>query len=162
MKNPPDGFSAAPVSLTRTQATTQAAITIKSDLVATKTPVHLTIEGRAKVGEQEIVHEVVPAEDRMQAFLWRHLVTAQDLSVLVFDPLYEPAPKRALPIRPPVVVPTNTIVAVVSTNATPSLKGKFTKQQVAGRLRELRILYQDGLLTDEFYNKKMDECEALQ
>lgn len=43
----------------------------------------------------------------------------------------------------------------------PSLgKPKFTKQQVAGRLRELKLLYEEGLLTEKFYTKKVAECEA--
>jgi hypothetical protein len=39
-------------------------------------------------------------------------------------------------------------------------KFKFSKQQVAGRLRQLKQLYEDGLLTDEFYLRKVAECEA--
>jgi hypothetical protein len=41
-------------------------------------------------------------------------------------------------------------------------KPKFTKQQVAGRLRQLKLLYEEGLLTDEFYNERVKECEAAQ
>jgi hypothetical protein len=41
-------------------------------------------------------------------------------------------------------------------------KPKFTKQQVESRLRQLRILYEDWLLTDEFYLRKIAECEAPQ
>jgi hypothetical protein len=52
------------------------------------------IEGRAKVGSGEVAHVAVPAEDRMQAFLWRHLVPAKDLKALVYDPSYQPPPKR--------------------------------------------------------------------
>jgi hypothetical protein len=37
-------------------------------------------------------------EDRMQAFLWRHLVPAQDFKALVFDPSYEP-PAQTRPAR---------------------------------------------------------------
>jgi hypothetical protein len=39
-------------------------------------------------------------------------------------------------------------------------KAKFTKQQVIGRLRQLRQLFEEGLLTEEFYAKKVEECEA--
>jgi hypothetical protein len=39
---------------------------------------------------------------------------------------------------------------------------KFTKQQIAGRLRQLRLLYEEGLLTAEFYRARVDECEAGQ
>ena len=41
-------------------------------------------------------------------------------------------------------------------------KPKFNKQQLAGRLRQLKLLYEDGLLTDAFYDAKVSECEALQ
>ena len=52
-------------------------------------------------------------------------------------------------------------VEVGSTNA-PVRKPQFTKQQVAGRLRQLKQLYEDGLLTDDFYDEKVTECEAVQ
>jgi hypothetical protein len=38
-------------------------------------------------------------------------------------------------------------------------KPKFTKQQIAGRLRELRLLFEEELLTDDFYDQKVAECE---
>jgi len=41
-------------------------------------------------------------------------------------------------------------------------KPKFSKSQVAGRLRQLKLLYEDGLLTNEFYQRKVAECEAAQ
>ena len=158
-KNTTDGFTAQPVSLTGSQAMTR--IQFKTDLVATKTPHNLLIEGRAKTGDQEIVSVAVPAEDRMQAFLWRHLVPAKEMSTMVFDPTYTLPPKHIPPARP-VVVHTNTAASATSTNATATLKGKFTKGQVAFRVREIKRLYEEGLITDEFYNKKLDECEALQ
>ena len=39
-------------------------------------------------------------------------------------------------------------------------KQKFSKQQVAGRLQQLKYLHEEGLLTDKFYNEKVAECEA--
>jgi hypothetical protein len=42
----------------------------------------------------------------------------------------------------------------------PAPKPKFTKRQVAGRLRQIRALYDEWLLTDDFYNAKVAECEA--
>ena len=63
-----------------------ARLPVRTSLVSTEQPVRLTIEGRAAVGDQEVTHEAVPADDRMQAFLWRHLVPAADLMALVFDP----------------------------------------------------------------------------
>jgi hypothetical protein len=165
LKDPPPGFSALPVLLTGTQMV--KTLTFKADLLETKRPVNLTIEGRAQVGAEEVVHAAVPAEDRMQAFLWRHLVPAQELSVLVYDPATVLPPKRVAPVRPPPPVVTNAVVVAVSTNAAGVVSnavavatGKFTRQQVASRLRELQRLYEEGWLLDDFYNKRVDECEA--
>ena len=41
-------------------------------------------------------------------------------------------------------------------------KPKFTKQQVAARLRQLKVLYEEGMLTDEFYEEKVAECQAVE
>jgi hypothetical protein len=188
LRDPPAGFRAPPVTLSGTQVV--ARITVKTDLAATKEPLNLFIVGSAKIGEKEIAHEAAPAEDRMQAFLWRHLVPAIDLKVLVFDPNNQPSPKRVAPVRPPSAVATNLTVATnaavatntanaidttVGTNATVATKTnavtnaglaaaaanpKFTKQRVVGRLRQLKRLYEEGLLTDDFYNEKVAECEA--
>ncbi len=175
LKDPPTGFSASPAAFGATQ--TVARLNIKTTLSETKGPITLSVVGSAKIGGEEVVRQAVPAEDRMQAFLWRQLVPAKDLQVLVFDPAYQPQPKRVAPSRPPVVALTNppprtsavvltnavtgTNVAVGSTNVA-SAKPKFTKQQVAGRLRQLKLLFEEGMLSDEFYDAKVAECEAVQ
>jgi len=41
-------------------------------------------------------------------------------------------------------------------------KSKFTRGQVAGRLRQLRLLFEEGLLTDDFHDGKVVECDATQ
>ncbi|MBI3877172.1 MAG: PPC domain-containing protein, partial [Verrucomicrobia bacterium] len=155
MKDSPAGFSAVPVSLSGTQEV--ARLTLKADLAETKQPVNLTIEGTAKIGDEEVSHVAVPAEDRMQAFLWRHLVPAQDFKALVFDPSYEPPPKRIPRARP---APTADVKAVVASVSEAANKPKFSKQQVAGRLRQLKLLFEEGLLMDDFYDEKVAECEA--
>ena len=153
LKDPPRGFTSAPVTLSATQAVAQ--LSIKTTLVATKEPIRLSIVGRAKVNDAEIVHEAVPAEDRMQAFLWRHLVPAQDFQVVVFDPGYNPPPQRVLRARP------STRAKTRATNAAPAAaKLNFTRQQIAGRLKQLKLLYEEDLLTDDFYEERVAECEA--
>lgn len=92
LKDAPTGFTMQPISLIGTQQV--ARVSVKTDLKATPQPVSLVIEGRASVGGSQIAHAAVPAEDRMQAFLWRHLVPAQELKALVWDPSYEPPSKR--------------------------------------------------------------------
>ena len=185
LKEPPPGFSASPVTLSATQ--TVARLTLKTSLVAAQDPVTLSVMGSARIGGQDVARQAVPAEDRMQAFLWRHLVPAKDLKVLVFDPAYQPPPKRPLPVRPPSVAVTNapdSTNAIVGTNAiaatnaivgtnvvagtnvivgtNSAAKPKFTRQQVAGRLKQLKLLFEEGMLTDEFYNEKVAELETAQ
>ncbi len=155
LKDPPAGFSASSVTLSGTQAVTR--LTIKTDLMATKEPVALTIQGVAKIGDREVARAAVPAEDRMQAFLWRHLVPVQDLRVLVYDPSYQPAPKR-VPVPTPLV---EKKTEPLKPGQEPP-KAKFTKQQVASRLRQIELLFQEGLLTDAFRNEKVAECEVAQ
>ncbi len=98
LRDPPKGFSASPVTLTGTQ--TVARVNIKTDLLNTGSPVPLSIMGTAKAGNQEITRQAVPAEDRMQAFFWKHLVPAQTFQVLVYDPNYQPVVRRVPPTLP--------------------------------------------------------------
>jgi len=46
-------------------------------------PVVLHLEGRARINGETITRPVVPCEDMMQAFLYRHLAPSQDLMVSV-------------------------------------------------------------------------------
>jgi hypothetical protein len=156
LKDPPAGFSSPAISLSDTQP--MARLTVRTDLVDTKQPVNLAVVGRAKIQQQEVAHEAVPAEDRMQAFLWRHLVPAEELNCLVFNPSYEPPPKRVRSVPAPPAVEAKAPVAPVE--PAPG-KPKFTKQQVAGRLRQIKFLFEEGLLTDDFNDRKIAECEAL-
>jgi hypothetical protein len=155
LKDPPPGFSSLPITLPAGQTATK--LTVKTKLLETKKPVRLTIEGRATIDGREVVHQAVPVEDRMQAFLWRHLVPAQELKCLVFSPSYEPPPRRVLHVTAvPPVEPKPEVAA-----AKPKFKFKFTKKQVAGRLRQIKQLFEQGLLTDDFTNRKIAECEAM-
>ncbi len=211
LQNPPAGFSAQPVVMPGNQ--TVARLNIKGPAAPTKEPVNLNIMGSVKIDDQELVRAVVPAEDRMQAFLWRHLVPAADLKVVVFDPNYTLPPKRVPRARPapatPVVamatpatdsvasppstpipattapaptaptttstaptatpaspvptttaVPSGATVNAATANAATPPKPKFSKQQVTQRLQQLKNLYTEGLLTDDFYDERVAECDA--
>ena len=72
--------------------------------------------------------------------------------MLVFDPSYQPPSLRPLPTldqAPPASV------------AKPAVPPMFTKRQVLGRQRQLKALYRERLLTDEFYLRKAAELEAV-
>ncbi len=155
LKNPPPGFMTQPSSVAGNQAA--GVLRLRTTLLETKQPVALRIEGRAQIQGREVTHTAVPAEDRMQAFLWRHFVPAEELSVKVVDPSYVASAKRTLRVRPPSTASTKPSVPAANSTAA---KPKFSKQQVAGRLRQLKSLYENGLLTDDFYDRKVAECEA--
>lgn len=147
LKDPPAGITSSPATLSPTQAV--ASMTVRTTLATTQEPVSLVIEGRALIDKKEIVHPAVPAEDRMQAFLWRHLVPARNLQSLVFDPAFQPPPRRVPP-------------TLSEHTGTAASNPKFTKQQVAARLRDLNRLYAAGFLTDDFYLEKLAECQVSQ
>ncbi len=58
------------------------------------------------------------------------------------------------------VLSADEIKAMVSAVDPGVVKPKFSKQQVAGRLRQLKRLFEEGLLTEDFYTRKVAECEA--
>lgn len=148
LKDPPAGLSAYPVKLPAGQETVK--FSVKADRDAAEEPVEIQIEGKATIRDQVVVRQAVPAEDRMQAFLWRHLVPAENLPVAVLSPNFTPTPARVYTPPPSGTEPP----------PAPAESPMFSKKQVANRLRELRRLYEAWLLTDEFYGKKVAECEA--
>lgn len=151
LQDPPSGFLAAPLTLPANRNIGR--LTIRTRLSTTPEPVSLSVVGSAEIQGRPLVHAAIATDDRMQAFLWRHLVPADDLKVLVFNPASLVSPARNLRIRPP---------TLASTNAPSSTTPKFTKPQIAFQLRQLNLLFDEGLLTDEFYRAKLAECEAPQ
>ena len=146
LKGSPEGFTSSKITLPPTLEKVRLAV--KTTLNGARQPVDLCVSGHAKIKGRDVAHDAVPAEDRMQAFLWRHLVPAEKFKATVYNPSYKPAPKRPAPPQP-------------STKPKPATgKPKFTKRQVAGRLRLLKNLYEQWLLTDSFYNRLVAECEA--
>lgn len=159
LEDPSRGFTAKPLTISGTQ--TMARLTIKTSLLSTTNLQGLSIVGVGRDGDREIRHQAIPAEDRMQAFLWRHLVPAQEMPVMVFNPgeLIRSGEFRAKPAGHG----TNANLAMpASTGGTNETRTqlRFTRQQVITRLRQLDALHREGLLTEEFHRKKIEECEG--
>lgn len=55
-------------------------------------PVALDLQGSAQINGQTIRHDVVPADDVMQAFLYRHLVPSQEFLAAVKKPRWRVSP----------------------------------------------------------------------
>ena len=122
-------------------------LTLKTSLTAVEKPVNVTIVGTVKIGDREIVREAVPAEDRMQAFLWRHLLPADTLPALVYDPSYQPSADR---VRPP----------IRDEDRPKGLPSNVTRSSADWYRRQIERLYQEWFLTDEFANREIASIEA--
>jgi hypothetical protein len=81
LKNPPAGFTLSG-AVPAQQDTARITLTVRPS--APNDPISLSLEGRATIEGQPVVRPVVPAEDMMQAFAYRHLVPAQELKVIVW------------------------------------------------------------------------------
>jgi hypothetical protein len=149
LRNAPEGFTSAPVTLGPSQEKT--IISLRSTLAPGGGPIPLIIEGTANLGSQTLRHDATPAEDAMQAFLWRHLVPAADLLAIVDDPAYTPPNPRPMP---------DSQIMAAAPRPETDAQQKFTRKQVENRLVSLRRLYQSWLLTESFYARRVAECEA--
>jgi hypothetical protein len=144
-KDLPAGFDSPGAMFGGKQEVTRLAL--RTSLKSLDMPVNVTVIGTAKVGDQEVVREAVPSEDKMQAFLWRHLLPADTLPVLVYDPSYQPPADR---VRPP----------IRDEDRPKDVKPTLTRSSVEGYLRQIDSLYQEWLLTDEFVNREIANTEA--
>jgi len=79
-------------------------MTLTAPAKAPDEPVALQLEGRARIGGQTVSRPVVPSEDMMQAFLYRHLVPSQELLVSVQKSKWR-VPAVKLAGRGPVRIP---------------------------------------------------------
>jgi hypothetical protein len=144
-KDLPEGFESGGATLPEGKEV--VALSLKTSLEETEEPLNVTVVGSATVGDREIVNEAVPAEDRMQAFLWRHLQPAETLPAVVVNPSYKPPADR---VRPP----------IRDDQRPKGVKRTLTKSSVAGRLGQIERLYQQWLFTDEFANREIASIEA--
>lgn len=81
LKDAPAGFKLSGGRITA--STNEAKFTLTAPFTAAAEPYALSLVARARVDGAEIIRPVVPAEDQMQAFFYRHLVPAQELQVKV-------------------------------------------------------------------------------
>ena len=84
LRDAPAGFS---LSGNRISAgADKARITLRAPRRTETSEWTLALEGTATIGGRPVRRQAVPAEDMMQAFLWRHLVPARDWAVAVTRP----------------------------------------------------------------------------
>jgi hypothetical protein len=79
LKDAPRGISLSGARIPAGQDKVQ--LTLNAPPVPHDEPFDLTLVGAASINGQRIAHLAVPADDLMQAFIYRHLVTAKELKV---------------------------------------------------------------------------------
>ena len=68
------------------------AMTLAAPAVGGGQPVALRLDGHATIGGEDVVRPAVPAEERMQAFSYRHLAPSQQLLAVVLAGRQRPPP----------------------------------------------------------------------
>ncbi len=94
----PDGFVLSGARIPAGRNT--ARLTLTAPLRGDSAPVALRVVGRAPAGEGTATREAVPADVRMQAFLYQHLAPAQQFAVLVTGRKRAGQARRAAPDDP--------------------------------------------------------------
>jgi hypothetical protein len=61
----------------------QVRVTLALARWAAVDPLRLGLEGRATIADEEVVRQAVPADDMMQAFIYEHLVPAEQLTLVL-------------------------------------------------------------------------------
>jgi hypothetical protein len=92
LRDAPKGFSSYGATIVSTQRMAQ--LSLSTSLDSTETPVPLSIEGRATINGKQVSREAEPCEDRMQAFLWTHLVPAKEFVASVNGNTEAATPRR--------------------------------------------------------------------
>ena len=92
LKDAPKGFTSHGGTIVSTQR--MAHLSLSTSLDATEEPVALSIEGHATINGKQVSREAEPCEDRMQAFLWTHLVPAKEFIASVHGNQETPTPRR--------------------------------------------------------------------
>jgi hypothetical protein len=144
LTNLPPGVECAGGTIAANQQSTT--VSVKTTLAEMEKPVNIAVVGHATAGRQ-IVQQAVPAEDRMQAFLWRHLLPASELPLLVGNPSYQPPADR---VRPP----------IRDQDRPKDVTRNLPRSAAEGYLRQVENLYQAWLLTDDFANREIATVEA--
>ncbi len=81
LKDAPAGFALSGARIPAGQDSVR--LTLTAAATAREGTVPLTVLGAATILGQQVIHRAVPADDRMQAFAYRHLVPARELRVNV-------------------------------------------------------------------------------
>jgi len=140
-----EGFSAKSASIAAGEEKGQILITCNPKGLPNPAPI--TITGTATIDGQELTRDAVPSEDWMQAFLWRHLVPSQELLAYRAEKIT----KKQIPL------PAEPDLSDLNKDVK---KDDKARKQLIGRVKRIGMLYQNGLMTDDFYTKTVSDLIA--
>lgn len=81
LKGAPEGFTLSGGWVPGDQDRVQCTLTVPSK--PEKRVSRLRLEGQAQIGDRKVIRQAVPAEDRMQAFIYHHLVPSETWTVAI-------------------------------------------------------------------------------
>jgi hypothetical protein len=84
LKDAPKGFELAGARIPADQDMVRMTLSVPAK--APSTPFLFSVIGRASIQQREVIRTAVPADDLMQAFIYRHLVPAGELLACVLGP----------------------------------------------------------------------------
>ncbi len=84
LKNPPPGVTLSGGYIPAGEEKAEVHLTLPG--IPSEEPLRLGVDGIATIGDREVVRSAEPADDVMQAFLWRHLLVADELLALAVKP----------------------------------------------------------------------------
>jgi hypothetical protein len=91
LKDAPTGFELAGARIPADQDMVR--MTLSAPALAPSTPFRFSVIGLANIRQREVIRAAVPADDLMQAFIYRHLVAAGELLACVLGPPQPFAPE---------------------------------------------------------------------
>ncbi|WP_414661981.1 PPC domain-containing protein [Horticoccus sp. 23ND18S-11] len=97
LKDAPRGFSLSGARIP--PGVDQVRMTLTAPATPLEEPCGLRLIGRGGPAEQPVFHSATPADDMMQAFLYRHLVTARELKINVSGRGSTLRPANSTPLR---------------------------------------------------------------
>ncbi|MBN1805864.1 MAG: hypothetical protein JW837_11485 [Sedimentisphaerales bacterium] len=120
LKNPSTGFKLDGAKIPAGQDSVR--MTLTAPAKGTGMPVALQLEGRIGIGGRIISRPVLAADDVMQAFLYRHLVPAEELMVLVRKDRWQLTPAELISYSPVRVTEGSSVEVRVKTRSSSTLK----------------------------------------
>lgn len=120
-------------------------------------PFIFDLEGRAQIAGKPVSHLAVPAEDMMQAFLYRHLVPSKVLMLAIVERIQQRMPSKVSTALPVKLVPGET--ARIKMDVPTKVPEK--KNAGAGRIKLQLFDAPDGITVKEFTGSWIGSSELV-